>query len=304
MLELNLELARVIIAVLAVGFAAYEDWKTSFINNRLMYTAIASGVLLNLLSGNWSLIAYSLGGAAIIFAGGWFLYKSGQLGGGDVLLFVALHLLLPVLPINTALDIQTALGIQQLTLPAAIVSTALSMPFAFSVLAAASVLSLVGTASFYFQKLLQKKTRLAPNWKLALPFTAMAILFMAVLQFSARMSVFQLVFFAAIFACGIFLSSMKKQIEDEVIVQEISVKEIEDEDVLALDRMNEKIVEKYKLQRVLTLDQVKILEKIEKEQGIHRFPVMKVLPRFGPYVFWGLLASILTGDVLITIIFS
>ncbi len=302
MLELNLEFARVAVALIAVGFAAYEDWKTSFINNRLMYTMIAGGVLLNLLSGNWNLIAFALGGAALIFGIGWFLYKTGQLGGGDVLLFTGLHLLVPVIPIQTILAIQQLLGIQEFFAVPAQATAILGLPFIFSVIVASSVLAMMHTSAAYGKTLLFSRGFVPkPDFLLAAPFLLFAGVFFFYAAPIIKFSQIQIAAFSSIFIAGAFLAAFKRQIEDEVIIKEISIKEIEDEDVLALDKMDEKIVKEYGLEKVLTTEQVEKLKKIEKEKCLHKFPVLKVLPRFGPFVLWGLAACLVFGDLLVAI---
>ncbi len=302
MLDLNLEFLRVLAAVLGTAFAAYEDWKTSFINDKLMFTMIAAGILLNLLSGDLNLIAYALGGAAIIFAIGWLLYRTGQLGGGDVLLFVGLHLLVPTIPLQTINTLQNALGLQWLASVPQIVAL-IGLPFFLSVLLAASVFAMMGTAAFYAKQLFKRGFAPKPNLFLAIPFLFFALVFFFFLSSAYSLSQIQTAFFALLFLSGGFIAVFKKQIEDEVVIREIPIKEIEDEDVLAIEKMDAALVKKYGLEKVLTKEQVQRLKKIQKEKGIKKFPVFKLLPRFGPYVFWGMLACLVAGDVLIAALF-
>ncbi|MFA6048494.1 MAG: A24 family peptidase [Candidatus Micrarchaeia archaeon] len=298
MLELNLEFARVFVALLGTTFAAYEDWKTSFINDRLMLAMIAGGLLFDVASGDWNLIVYAVGGAALIFAIGWLLYRAGQLGGGDVLLFVGLHLLLPAIPLQTVNAVQAAVGLQQYALVGEMAAI-IGLPFFLSVLLAASVFAMIGTTAFYARLLFKKGFSPKPDFLLAAPFLLFTIGFLAIAVTTLAFSAVQMAFFAILFGCGIFLAAFKKQIEDELVIREITIKEIEDEDVLALDKMKPGLVKKYGLEKVLTKEQVQRLKKLQKELGIKKFPVFKLLPRFGPYVLWGLLACLAVGDVLV-----
>ncbi len=298
MLELNLEFARVFVALLGTAFAAIEDWKTSFINDKLMLAMIAGGLLFDVASGDVNLIIYSVGGAAAIFAIGWLLYRAGQLGGGDVLLFVGLHLLIPVVPLQVVYSAQTALGIGGKFGQVPQLASIIGLPFAFSVLLAASVFAMMGTSVFYARLLFKKGFSPKPDLLLAAPFLLFSGGFLAIAATTFKLSALQIAFFTLLFACGIFLAAFKKQIEDELVIREIPVKEIEDEDVLAIDKMDKKLVEKYGLQKVLTKEQVHRLKKLQKETGMKKFPVFKLLPRFGPYVMLGLLACLALGDVL------
>ncbi|MFH0923089.1 MAG: prepilin peptidase, partial [Candidatus Micrarchaeota archaeon] len=99
---MNFELLRVAIALGATGLAAWQDHKTSFIDDKITLGMIAAGILLNVLTFDMDFIIWVGGIALAIAAIGYFAYKTGQFGGGDVLLFLGLHLLLPVYPLALA----------------------------------------------------------------------------------------------------------------------------------------------------------------------------------------------------------
>ncbi|MFH1780085.1 MAG: hypothetical protein ABH803_02990, partial [Candidatus Micrarchaeota archaeon] len=80
-------------------------------------------------------------------------------------------------------------------------------------------------------------------------------------------------------------------------------KQIQDEDILAIDKLPRKLVEKYGLEKVLTKKQFEKLKEISKKEGIHEFPIHTNLPRFGPYVLAGLLLVLWLGD-FIFVVFS
>ncbi|MFH1443592.1 MAG: prepilin peptidase, partial [Candidatus Micrarchaeota archaeon] len=99
---LNFEILRIAIALLGTGAAAYQDFKTSFIDEKIIYLMLACGVFLNLINfiiTGELLILYALIVSIIILLFGYVFYKRGQLGMGDVLLFVAIQQLLPLTPI-------------------------------------------------------------------------------------------------------------------------------------------------------------------------------------------------------------
>ena len=91
-----------IISILACFLASYTDIKSGIIPNKLTFSLIGLGIVLNgfnaFLIGNIWLIVYALIITAIIFALGYVLWKFGAWAGGDVKLFTALAALLPFYP--------------------------------------------------------------------------------------------------------------------------------------------------------------------------------------------------------------
>ncbi|MFA5246939.1 MAG: A24 family peptidase, partial [Candidatus Micrarchaeia archaeon] len=107
---MNFEIIRIAVALLGTGAAAYQDAKTSFIDDKLTISMIALGTLLNILVFDWDFAIYSIGITAIIFAIGYVLHRTGQLGGGDVLLFCGIQALLPYYPVDTMAQVFSAVG--------------------------------------------------------------------------------------------------------------------------------------------------------------------------------------------------
>ncbi|MFQ5406162.1 MAG: hypothetical protein ACE5DI_03345, partial [Candidatus Micrarchaeia archaeon] len=114
-------------------------------------------------------------------------------------------------------------------------------------------------------------------------------------------SLVQNAFFVVLFSSAAFLTFFKTQIEQEVLIKFVPIKDVEDEDILVLEKLDKKLVKEYGLEKVLTEGQVKLLKRIQKEKRINRFPVYKNLPRFGPYVLFGLIASLLFGDIFLAL---
>lgn len=299
MTDLNLELLRVAIAIAGTAYLAWQDARTSFMDERVLYAMAAAGLLLNLLVWEPGFLLSSVGLAAVVFAFGYLLYKAGQLGGGDVWLFAALQMLLPAYPSGVAVALAPALSSVVPNFAAAVqlsVSFAgRAYPFLLSILSASAFLALWGSALMYAWKL--RGRRLKPDSLLLVGMLALliAILFWmnSVLQASAGMSALMVLLLLP----GAFLTSFRRQLLDEVVVKRVSISQIEDEDILALEKMPARLVRKYKLGRVLTVAEVKKLRLLQRKEGLRLFPVCKVLPRFGPYILLGLLVSLLLGDL-------
>ena len=302
---LNLEIIRIVAALIGTSIAAYQDSKTSFIDDKVLFSMIGIGAVLTLLSFNQTFILYTFAVAALIFALGYLLYKSGQLGMGDVLLFAGLQLLLPLAPSL----VSNFFGIESSSIFSFVNASLAGGDSAFSALGliqysffittiflVSSYFATVGSSVFYLYGLLHSKKPLKPNFaylvvSLALCSVSLYYLFL-VFGFSSAF-----LLFVPLFLSFVFFLSFKEQIMDDVIIRKIKISQIEDEDILAVEKMPSSMMKKYNLQRVLTKKEVEKLKLIEKKEKMHSFPVCKVLPRLAPYILFGLVVALIFGDI-------
>jgi len=291
----EIELGRILLAVAGTALAAYQDARTSFIDEKLTYFMIAAGIIASLATMDVGIITYALGGGLLIFGIGYALYRAGQVGGGDVLLFTGIFLLIPLRPTEFATPLLgaafTTMRVSQVELFQALLA---AIPFFLSVFTATGFFSLFGSALFYATAVLERTPKPETGrGAIALAFSLAILGWM----YANGTSTAQLLFFVAVLAPTVFLIAFRRQIMDEIVVANMPLSKIEDEDVLVTDRMNQRIVKKYKLGRVLTKSEVEKLKLVQKKEGIRAFPIAKVLPRLGPYILLGLLATLLVGDL-------
>ena len=90
-------------ALVGASIAAYTDWRTGLIANRLTLGALAIGLLLALISNGPMGLGFALAGALVAALVPLGLFRVGAMGGGDVKLFAALGALLGV---PAALEVQ------------------------------------------------------------------------------------------------------------------------------------------------------------------------------------------------------
>ncbi len=275
---LNFLELRIAIALIGTGLAAWEDARTSFIDDRITFAMIGAGLLLDVLLFDYEFYA-SMGIIALIIAVlGFIAYKTGQFGGGDVLLLLGIHLLLPINP-----QAQYAI-----------------YPFVLSVLVASTFFASAGSAVWYAKRLWEEKKLVGRKTQ----FIAVVLAAASILVFTAPLlNLKTKLVLAAITTSTIFLMAFRNEL-NQVIIKRISIKEVEDEDILALEEMPAELVKKYSLGKVLTKSEVEKLSEIEKKEGVRRFPVYKELPRFGPYLLAGLIASLLVGDLVAFVFFK
>lgn len=297
---MNYELLRIAIALAGTAYLAWQDARTSFMDERILYVMAVGGLALDLLwgGGNVPLLLSTVGVAAAIFAVGYVFYRLGQLGGGDVWLFTALQLLLPFNPMVGDALMPSISAVAPNFAAASALAGSLSgrvYPFILSVAAASALFALWGSALMYGWKLRGK--RLQPDQRLLVAMLIVMAGGLLYLNSVVRLSNGVNLLLALLFIPSIFLTTFKRQLLQEVVVKRITIPQIEDEDILAIEFMPQRIVSKYRLDRVLTKAEVAKLRRVSRAEGISRFPVCKVLPRFGPYILLGLIASLLVGDI-------
>lgn len=294
---MNFELIRVAAALLGTGAAAYQDAKTSFIDDKLTLSMIALGTIFNVLMFSWDFALYSIGITAIIFAVGYVLYRAGQLGGGDVLLFCGLQSLLPYYPAEAMAQVLSAVG---LAAQQQVVFFEPVLPFFVSIYLACSFLGMAISGYIYAWKLYQKTgfRKLRPNYAMGGATLAAALFIVFWLSFEFGIAQQKAALIGLLLTPAVFLVIFKKDVSEKVALKWVLRKEFEDEDIISTEMLPQGIVEKYKIERVLTTEQRKILEKVEQKEGIHKFPVQKDLPRFGPYILAGLVVCLLVPDLL------
>ena len=88
---------RVLFLLLAVGLAAYTDNKTGYIYDWISIPLIIIGVIINLFTFYWLDVLSILLIALVIYIFGYVAYYYGKIGGGDIKLFIGIHLILPYL---------------------------------------------------------------------------------------------------------------------------------------------------------------------------------------------------------------
>ncbi|MFH0971659.1 MAG: prepilin peptidase [Candidatus Micrarchaeota archaeon] len=309
---LNLEFLRIAVAVIGVSAAAYQDYKTSFIDEKIVYFIMGMGLALNALAyfqANDLMLLYVLIGSFVIFVMGYLFYRKGQLGMGDVLLFVAIQMILPLAPASTHMLNPASFAFPSVEeLPGenwfliGYLNVFKYMLFFVTIFLLSSFLATLGSSFQYAMKLFSSKKRLRPNRMYAFASIFFVVLGTAILYYTFGLSLLTFLFFLLLIASAFFLT-FKDQILDEIVIQRIGIKQIEDEDILAIEKMPQELVRKYGLEKVLTQKQIKILKEIEKKEKMKLFPVNKILPRFGPYILLALILALLFGNIIDMVMF-
>jgi len=283
---MEFEMLRYAIAVVGCVVATYFDlFNKRNVPTSLTYSLVALGILFTFASLNSEVITHNIAVGLVVFILGYILYRAGQIGGADVLVFVSIALLLPQAP-------QPLFGTAKL--PS-------GFPFVLSVFVLSGVLGVFGIFLKYIPRIIYEflrgeKVKVNPA-QVALAVITMLIylVFIYYMNGIVQMPQLQLAIFIGVVLCATSLFAVKEHISEKYMVRMVGINEIDEEDVLAVESMDKRIVSKYKLGRLLTASEIEKLKKIGKKK---KFPVYKEMPVFMPYVLIALLSAIFFGDPL------
>jgi len=266
------ELLRVFIALLGTAVAAYYDlYNKKNIPDEFLYGFLGVAFLANLVFYEESLFLFSIAIAVFFSAIGYLFYRVGQLGGADIFVLASIMLLLPVHPSFTGM--------------------AFNIPFIFSVIVFSGVLFALYVMAYFGHKLYQKEAKPNPVFALMLiPYLLFAYVYVNSFLFSPVYFAFiTILLFATIF----FL--MFRQPLMEVLSEPMPVSQLEPEDVIALEMMNKDLIERYKVPRLLTKEEIERLQKTKVEE----VRVYTKLPPFIPFILAGMVLGLIFGKYLL-----
>ncbi len=245
--------------LIASAIAAYTDLKTGYIYDWITYPLIGLGIILSVLSGQWIGIILGIG----IYAIGYFAYKQGKLGGGDIKLLAGMALVQPIFS---------------------------GQLFVVSVLLVASVAACVGLCVKYVGGYLLSKPKI--DWnnsrkKLGIGMLAGLIIFLAYTLSQGIFSIPVTLLFLLALGMGILFYMLEDEVKAHAFLKRIPLEEMEDDELLAIEHLSAE--EKEKLGKNIT----PLIERSDmlrfKHAGMHTIPVYRNLPKFAPFLLVGVL---------------
>lgn len=280
------------ILIVGTGIAAYWDQKTGVVPDKLSHVMIILGiVLVPLTFPEQMLTTYALG--AIVFGIGFLLYSFGQIGGGDVKLFTAISLLIPFYP-----------EILVNTLPSIGINPVIPVyPFVASVFVFAGIIGPMFVSSLKFHIKIREKKKEIENFqtkmKKGLLLSSLVIPMVVIWGF------FSLGFLVLFIPMAITLSLIpfKNDIVRVFYSEKKNIQELNDDDVLALENIEEEKKDELGLWRkTFTPPEIRKIKEKAKEKEYEEIKVCEGMTRFVPYLFISLIANLAFGDVLLFII--
>ncbi len=266
------EAIRILLAFLGTAVAAYYDvFNKKNIPDHLLYAFLGIAFLANLIFYEPALFAFSIGVAVFLSAIGYLFYRVGQLGGADLFVLASIMLLLPIHPAYSGMPF--------------------NLPFIFSVFIFSGILFALYVLFYFGYKLTQTEAK--PKWLYLL----MLIPYGLFAYFFINSFLFSWVFFAfitiSIFATIFFM--MFRDSLNQLLAEELPVSQLEPEDVLALEVMNKDMLERYKIPRLMTKEEIARLKKTK----VGEVWVYTKLPPFIPFILFGMVLSVLFARSLL-----
>ncbi|VVB98660.1 Uncharacterised protein [uncultured archaeon] len=278
---------RVAAVLLFTGAAAYYDiFNRKWVPNWLVYGFIIVSLLLNVVFFNYDVMLRALVFGIAVFLLTYPLYRMGQIGGADTYVMAGIAIAIPFLP-------SSLLGIEQSS----------PYPFVLSVLVPTGVFFILHMLArfvpYISRQLANGKARFAKNDLLGagVILVAFAAFMLILLQLPVVLPPWYFAIISFLVVALVFFSLFKSQVKDSM-VEQMGVAKLQEEDVLALEKMDKGLVAKLALSPLLTAKSIALL----KKSKIRSVPVYTGMPFFLPYLFLGVVASLLFGDILLYLI--
>ncbi len=275
--------ARLLVALSFTAAASYFDvFNKKWVPNYLVYGFLAAALLLNIIfySPDATLQALAIGAATFLLT--YPLYKMGQLGGADVFVLSAI-----------------AAAIPYFSSPFLAPHQNIQYPFILSVLVPSSLFFILHMLSRFlpYAARLLREGRLKLTWaKLLGPlllfgsFSLFAYV-AGTLPVSLPPQYFAIMSFLLVSL--VFFSFFKDEIKDSM-VEPLAPSALQEEDVLALEKMDGRTVKRLNLGPLLSARDIAAIKKAR----LKSVPVYTGMPFFLPYLFLGLVFTLLFGDLL------
>jgi hypothetical protein len=273
---MEIQILRILLALLGTSIACYYDiFNRKNVPEKFLYVLLILSIGINIFDCSYfiSQIPSTLI-AALLILFLFLLYRLGQIGGADVFVLAAIFFALP----HSSPIFGKDLGV-------------FPLPSIIPILAISSIIFLLyifATKVSYCVRNLNK-VKVLSILEVAMVIFAFAFLLYTLSPIiNTGFLIFNL--FVLFFLC--FLILFKDIIMESMIVTK-NIEQIEPEDVLAIEKMNEKTIKKLNLGRLITKEQ---LERMKRSK-IKKWPIFD-LPQFLPFILIGLMLYILFGDFI------
>jgi len=240
------------------------DAKTGYIYDKITYPMIAIGAILSFVQLQWFNIGLAVGIFILMYIG----YRFGKIGGGDVKIFTGIALLNPY---N-------------------------NLEFVLAIALFAAIGAMLFYSVFYSLKYLRKGFVLKDNKegiRSAGVLGIAVIIYFFVLVQNGFFNEMILYIIGVPFAAGIVFIALQKGIKKEFFEKKISLKEYEEDEIIVEERNTKKVLDIMKGKQLVGEKELSQM----KKNGIKHIWVLRDLPRFGPFIFIGVIMAMLMPNI-------
>ncbi len=261
---------RIILLLVAVALAAYTDYKTGYIYDWISLPLIAIGLIINIFTYPFKTLIPIILIAVGIYLFGYFAYYFGKIGGGDIKLFIGIHLILPYL--NNQLFIFWVI----------IVSSLLSVMF----VSISYAIKLNKKIKINKRLLKKKKSKIFKSMILFLVF----LVFVIFATSTGDMPTIVYITIPPMFF-GSIIIIFEDEIKRHIYLKQKPISKLEEGDVFASEFAKKELITKLKLGKRTVLEKEDILR--AKSLKLKALPIFDNLPRFGIYILFGVLCVLI-----------
>ncbi len=276
---------KIIVILVATTIGAYTDYKTSYIYNWITYPLILIGLVFLVLESfilknplGYVYLIKVIAIAVLIYGIGYLFYYFGKMGGGDIKLFLGMHLVLPYYAGQVTI-------LWLLILSSLLAVFFVSLKYSFKLI-------IILDFKHWRRLIFKKKHRII--WALIILFLFKLLIGYSMITLNLSMWFYLLLIPVAL---GLKAAIFEEEIRKYIYLKRKKVSELEDGDVLAVDFISKSLHEKLKVKDRQVLEERDI--KRIKKMNIKTIPIFDNLPRFGPYILLGLIALLIIGKNLI-----
>jgi hypothetical protein len=247
------------------------------------YFTLVIGVITTIFYFNINIILLSLIIAMSIIILGWLAYKAGQIGSADIIELASISLILPIL--NKPLLLNT---------------NQYGFPFILSVFIATGIITIIFVPLYYLPKAYKMKHKFTATKKSIFKSMLIAIsylIFLALLIFIYNLNIFLIILFLIVITSATVLIAFEKTLSESMITF-INISELEEGDMVAhilMSKEQEKKLKKFGFKNLITKE---FIEEAKKKNLKEKIPVYRNAIPLALPIFFGLIISILIGNIL------
>jgi len=255
---------REVIVLFGVLFSTYTDVRTGLIYDKVTYPMILLGAFLLVfeftsLNFNYLYVVVPL----VVFVIGYIMYFMGKIGGGDVKLFSAIALLLPVVEGEI---------------------------FLLNVLFIAAITSIVFLSVYYFSKYARKGIRFKENSRdifKALVFGVILTVYFSTLVNLGYLSQGAIIFLLLPILFGLLFMAFQTGIKRNFFLKKVPLAKLEEDEIVAKEFLSKPALLALNagFKGVLSPKEIARL----KKAGVGEVPVYRGLPPFAPFILLGVI---------------
>jgi Flp pilus assembly protein protease CpaA len=276
--------------IIALGYMLFDVLNNREVPNLFAYATLAFSFAVILLTGNWHLIIQSYLIAFAILGLGYFIYKVGQIGLGDVFEFAALALLLA--PITVPIVSHA--------------SSLIILPSVISLFVDTGIAAIVVVPLFYIAMAVRRSgtgalgnIRRRDAIRAAIIVAAYLVFAVLLSQITRNAGTLFLVLLPIV--AGSTLLILFERPITEVMIEKVGFSEFTEDDIIAFNLMSAEEITAAK-RRIKSFDRLvtrRMIDEMRSKKIKTRFPLYKRAIPFAVPIFLGALLTIVFGNILL-----